>query len=538
LDLKRIASWLLDPPAVSLPPELALSGANGVDEFSRVAGGEGPASTLVVAGALVSGGPVESVAREQVQFTQTIIDEDQGWRSLISGGMRELTWAQIIERLNNVTDYYRTNPLAFRLIQLQVDHVLGDGLVLKSSDERVQAELDLWWDHPLNNLSVRQFEMLTGLAMDGEIFVTIHENPYDLSSYVRMVPAALVDRIETNPEDLQDELRFHQTAQPVTPETLMSLPSVVQAEGRWWDRAEMKHFAVNRPVGVVRGQSDLAPLLPWLRRYRDWLTDRVRLNKFRTAYLWHVQLKGADRRAILQRQAELAVPPSPGSIIVSNENETWAAVAPDIKASDVAPDGLAIRLMIAAGAGVPLYWLAEAEHTARGTAAEMSEPSYRHYRQRQLYFGWLMRTLAVDALRRRGLADVTVADVEAEFPEMDPTTAFTVAAAMAQVTDSLVLAKGQGWLTDDDAARVYQHFLGQAVNLPGTGGDPSQGSEPALRGEKGQGPTPGARSGKKRGVAGRRGQRGGGGTEPPDAGAQLPPSGAGGGSATEPIVHV
>jgi hypothetical protein len=457
MDLKRLARWFLDPPAERV-----------VDEFARVAGGVSPAAG-VEGGVLVSArSSVESGVREQVSFSQAVIDEDQGWRSLISGGMRELTWAQVIERLNNVTDYYRTNPIAFRLIQLQVDHVLGDGLVLKSADARVQAELDIWWDHPLNNLAVRQFEMLTGLAMDGEIFVTIHENPFDHTSYVRMVPAALMDRIETNPDDLQDELRYHQTAQPMTPDTLMRMPSALQAEGQWWDRADMKHFAVNRPVGVVRGQSDLAPLLPWLRRYRDWLTDRVRLNKFRTAYLWHVQLKGADRRAILNRQSELAVPPSPGSIIVSNENETWIAVQPDIKAADVNLDGLAIRLMIAAGAGVPLFWLAEAEHTARGTAAEMAAPTYAHYRQRQLYFGWLIRSLAVDAMHRRGLVDVVIDDVEAEFPELVPSQALSVASAMAQLTESLVTAKAQGWVTEDDAAKVYQHFLGEAVNLPGS----------------------------------------------------------------------
>jgi hypothetical protein len=505
--LKRWASWLVSVPEEGAGPlPSSLPGAGRDPEGARVE-------------------PVESGVREQVSFTQGVIDEDQGWRSLISGGMRELTWAQVIERLNNVTDYYRTNPLAFRLIQLQVDHVLGDGLALKSNEPQIQAELDLWWDHPLNNLAVRQFEMLTGLAMDGEIFVTIHENPYDLTSYVRMVPASLIDRIETNPDDLQDELRYHQTAQPMTPDTLMRMPSALQAEGRWWDRADMRHYAINRPVGVVRGQSDLAPLLPWLRRYRDWLTDRVRLNKFRTAYLWHVQLKGADRRAILQRQSELAVPPSPGSIIVSNENENWLAVQPDIKASDVVNDGLAIRLMIAAGAGVPLFWLAEAEHTARGTAAEMSRPTYKHYRQRQLYFGWLMRSLAVDALRRRGLVDVRLEQVEAEFPELEPDQSLQVASAMAQLTDSLVQAKEQGWLTAEDAAGVYQHFLGEAVNLPG--------SVTAVRG-KAKGRKVGSRATGTSGLA-----------RPvldptdPKAAEQVPPPYAGGGLVVpEPIVNI
>jgi hypothetical protein len=420
-------------------------------------------------------------------FTQTLIDEDRGWRSLISGGIRELTWAQIIEHLNTVLDYYRTNPLAFRLVQLQVDHVLGDGMQLKSSDPAIQAEIDRWWHHPLNNLDVRQFDMLTALTLDGEIFVSQHVNPFDATVYVRLVPAGLIDRIETNPDDLEDEWRYHQTAQPITPDTLMRMPSAIQAEGRWWNApgiaglpeipgqqgvpadlagGTMRHFAINRPAGVVRGQSDLAPLLPWLRRYRDWLTDRVRLNKYRTAFVWQVQLKGSDARAVRQRQAELAVPPPPGSVIVANENETWTAIASNIHADDVQHDGLALRLMVAAGAGVPLYWLAESEHTARGTAAEQSEPTYRHYRQRQLFFGWVMRRLCVDALRARGFSDVGVDDVIAEFSELDRSEALFTASAMAQLTDTLSTAQQLGWLSPADAAMTYQHYLGLAMDLP------------------------------------------------------------------------
>lgn len=417
----------------------------------------------------LSESPASEAVNNPQAFSQGIIDEDRGWRSLISGGMRELTWAQLIENFNDVTDYYRTNPLAFRLVQLQVEHVLGEGMELRSSDPKIQSELDLWWDHPLNQLEVRQFDFMTGLSMDGELFVTRHVNPYDLTSYVRLVPAALIDRIETNPDDLLDELRFHQTAQMMTPDTLMQLPSLTQAEGRWWEAGQMRHFAVNRPAGVVRGMSDLAPVLPWLRRYRDWLTDRVRLNKYRTAFVWHVVLKGADKRAVLARQAELAVPPPPGSVIVSNENEEWLAVRPEISADDVQADGHAIRLMIAAGSGIPLFWLAEAEHTARGTAGDMAEPTYRHYRARQLYFGWLMRTLAVDALRVRGL-EVAIGDISAEFPELDTSASLAIASSMAQLTDSLSVAVDAGWLSAEDAARVYQHYLGEVASLPDDGG--------------------------------------------------------------------
>jgi len=448
----------------------------------RASSGSGPAPTASGESDVMSPTPdsftVPADVAEAGELAQSLMDEDRGWRSLISGGMRELTWAQTIDNLNTAVAAYRENPIAFRLVQLQVEHVIGDGVRLSSTDPTIQAELDLWWDHPLNAMEVRQFEFLAALTMDGELFVSRHVNPFDGTSYVRLVPASLIDRIETNPDDLADELRYHQTAQPMTPDTLMRYPSAVQTEGRWWERDQMRHFAVNRPAGVVRGQSDLTPLLPWLRRYRDWLTDRVRLNKYRTAFLWQVTIKGASAQQILRRQAELAVPPNPGSIIVSNENEVWTAVQPQIRADQVAGDGLALRLMVAAGAGIPLFWLAEAEHTARGTASEMAEPTYKHYRQRQLYFGWCLRTMAADALRSRGLVDVGVGDIACEFPELQPDVGLQVGQTMAALGDSLGAAVDRGWVSNADAAALYAHFVGEAASLPSPS---SNGSHPTKR---------------------------------------------------------
>jgi hypothetical protein len=165
----------------------------------------------------------------------------------------------------------------------------------------------------------------------------------------------------------------------------------------------------------MRGQGDLTPLLPWLRRYKDWLTDRVRINKFKGAFLWDVKLTGASERAILARQAQLVEPPSPGSVLVHNEREEWRAVQPQIDAQAAEPDGKAMRLMVAAGAGVPLHFLAEAEDTNRATAESMVEPTLRHFGRRQRYFGWMMEDIGREAIRRSGRFEGAEVDVRAEF---------------------------------------------------------------------------------------------------------------------------
>ena len=109
---------------------------------------------------------------------------------------------------------------------------------------------------------------------------------------------------------------------------------------------------INRPVGAQHGESDLAPLLKWLTRYSGWLEDRARLNRFRTTFLYAVTLKGSTAAERIRRQAELNLnPPSPGSLLVKDDSETWETLAPKLESSDANEDGLAIKKMIAAGGG-------------------------------------------------------------------------------------------------------------------------------------------------------------------------------------------
>src|SRR5205814_2123140 len=76
--------------------------------------------------------------------------------------------------------------------------------------------------------------------------------------------------------------------------------------GEWLEcPSECMQFAINKVSNAKRGKSDLATLLPWLRRYKDWLTDRVRINKYKGAFLWTIKLTGADRKTIDRKHGEV-----------------------------------------------------------------------------------------------------------------------------------------------------------------------------------------------------------------------------------------
>ena len=421
------------------------------------------------------------------------LESERGWHPLTAGSPRDLPFSELRENLEKADDAYRNNPLAFRIVELGVDFVLGKGLALRCSEPAVQRWLQEWWTHPLNDMPMRQFDLCRELSLAGEVFVTLHTNPVDGMTYLRQVPAALIDQIETNPEDLEDEVRYHQVGGALTPPSAPLSRFAGEGmgvrgdslSGFWWPgpgwREEgtpitdhpspttpvMRHYAVNRLIGTVRGQGDLVALLPWLRRYKDWLTDRVRLNKYRQAFLFDVTLTGADRRAILARQSELAVAPEPGSIVVHNEKENWRAVRPEIGADESAADGLALRLMIAAGSGFPLHFLGEAAEANLATATAMTAPALRRLERRQLHFGWMLVDLARECLRRSGrfggLVDrgVDGLDLRAEFEELSVEDNERTARAAAAVAEALRTAREMGWLRDDEARELFAKFVGE-----------------------------------------------------------------------------
>jgi len=227
---------------------------------------------------------------------------------------------------------------------------------------------------------------------------------------------------------------------------------------------DVVQFAINKVSNAKRGQSDLASLLVWLSRYKDWLTDRVRLNKYKGAFLWDVKLTGADKKTIDRKKNEYAYPPLPGSIIVHNEGEEWSAVEPQIGADQVESDGKAIKMMIAVGAGLPEHYLAEGGNVNKATAAEMGLPTLKRFERRQDYVGFMLRSILDRVLAEAQHAGLLPARVdqryEIVFPPIDVDDGAGIAAAVGTLVPALQAAKQEGWLNDQTAVKLLHRFLG------------------------------------------------------------------------------
>jgi hypothetical protein len=456
--------------------------------------------------------------QEQVSMTAFSVNptqEDYYWGRIATGAEEDYFWRRLsdnwyqkdvipstyLEIHNQCYEAYNANPLANYIIEITTNFVLGNGVSVTSKNRKVQKVIDAFWEDPDNHMASRVFQLCTELSLYGEQFIRFFVNPYDGTVKIRQIDPSMIDQIETDPEDIEKVIRIHRRPQgpgqnvwssnfgnvsatainSTGPETAapaansysaafpVSSPSTTPdpTMGEWLAVPDQAiHCAINKVSNAKRGKSDLATLIPWLRRYRDWLTDRVRINKYKSAFLWTIKLTGADRKTIDRKRMEYSYPPDPGSIIVHNESEEWNAVQPQINADDVEADGRAIKMMVAMGAGLPEHYLSEGGNVNYATAAEMGLPTLRKFMRRQDEFVLMLRLIldrvvaeAVNVGRLSPTSDLTY---QIHVPELAPDDNATLASATQSIANALSTARSQGWVSRETAMRMFF----DSANLP------------------------------------------------------------------------
>ncbi len=400
-------------------------------------------------------------------------EDDSGWRTAWSlalgagrgGTERDLSPGDWRGLLLDAYEAYCTNPLAYAVIEQGTNFVLGGGVRVVAREPRVQRVLDRFWQDPENRMDERVYSIQTELALFWEQFLRFFVDPLTGRVVIRQLDPLHVEAIETDPEDLERPLRY--LYRPPAPAPSLSAAAQAAApfgEGQWIPASEILHVAINKVSNALRGRSDLAPLLPWLRRYKEWLADRVRINRYKAAFLYDVTVTGADRAQLDRLRAELAAPPEPGSVLFHNEAETWRAVQPQIGADDVKEDGRALRLMIAAGAGVPEHYLSEGGNANRATAREMGLPAIKRFQRRQELLRSVIERIVKRVLDEQQCAGRLGPRVDrsfaVEFDELGETRSGELGAAASAFAGALATASGQGWITADEARRLWWRFIG------------------------------------------------------------------------------
>ncbi len=320
------------------------------------------------------------------------VDDAPGWSSL-SSRPHDYDAARVQEIYQDALEAWRKNPIAWRAIAITTDFIVGDKIVISSPNRALNRYIKDFWGHPKNHMPQRLESIADELSRAGDLFVTLHRNDQDGMSYIRFVTKDRIQRIDTAPNDYETELAYAETTDVGEPR-LWHSPAHPDAENQ---PAIMLHYAINKPVGALLGESDLVTMIPWLLRYARLLEDRVRFNWAMRAFLWFVTVPAAK---VKEKQEIYRNPPEPGSIVVKDESEQWEANQPIGHAADARHDMQAVRAMIDAGSGYPPHWRGDAGDISLATAQAMQGPTERHLRRRQQYFTWMLQDILYHGYQR------------------------------------------------------------------------------------------------------------------------------------------
>jgi hypothetical protein len=375
---------------------------------------------------------------------------------------RDKTLSARREDLSSALAAWRTNPLARRIVTLTRDHVWGKGLRPISKNKTIQRWLDRFWDHDLNLMDERWPAWIDALTTDGEVFPTFFQSEADGMTICRALPAAQIDDIKWHTEDYEQITTFGQHLDN-------------EIELKWWpsilfatpDQPSMWQYAINRPVGVIRGDGDLTPALPWLAYYSDWLESRVKRNAILTKFYYDIAVENSAD--VDDAKTRYAHPPADGTAVVHAASEKHSVIQPQINADDAEADGLAIRKMIAVGGNIPLHWLAEAEGgSSQATSSNMNDVSYRHYETRQAFIKRRIQHLCAFAYRRaadagavRRFADLQLSISASDISREDNQ---KLAQSARELTSAFAEMIGQGLDTDRRLVRLIYRFAGEDLD--------------------------------------------------------------------------
>ena len=152
-------------------------------------------------------------------------------------------------------------------------------------------------------------------------------------------------------------------------------------------------------------------------------------------------------------------------ILVTDETESWGVLAPELSSFEAGEDGLALKKMIAVGAGVPPHYLAEPESSTRTTAEAAGTPTFRGLEQTQQFFLEIITEIATLAVAhrkkydRRMLPDAKIKAVGPDITERDNS---TLALAVSRVYPAVSELFDREGIDETELLRIVYRMAGEA----------------------------------------------------------------------------
>jgi len=389
--------------------------------------------------------------------------EEWKWRRLTQHVDRTLpAWTQ--ERSQEVSYYlWKSNPLARRIIEVQVDHIIGDGIRVRADDPDTQRTLDLFCEDPINAFYRKLRDRLRYLTIFGEQFMPTYVHPTSGRVRLGYIDPAAVAAVVLDPDNAEivREVKIGKRTDR-NPTTSLSVV-------RWDDElgrrdGEVVYWSINRPPNSTRGTSDLLSMVDWLDALDQYLVGTVDRVLLQNLTFVDLEVQGADE-AQLKRMQQAYMHLKPGTVRARNEKMKAQFLSPEVDGRDIADIGKILTTWCGTGAGLPPHWLGQPGDSNKATADAEGLPALRSLRSRQEEFRLMVADLLDYVLDQAQAAGTLSPNVDRSFEIlMSPISVVDT----ARISDALVKLSAAldggvmaGHISDDEAGIAFRYVLGQ-----------------------------------------------------------------------------
>jgi len=371
------------------------------------------------------------------------------------------------QMLKEALKLYRSNPLAFRIIETTKNFVAGSDLIIEAEDSRVYEILYEHWNDPMNEWPIKWPERVKDLCLHGELILTatVHNHRVIIGS----IHPTHVEQLELDAynQEIIRKIKFKQsinlpqspTALPLEWEVINYNPKTRRLEG------ELFFFKINSISAASRGMSDLMPMMFWLAGLDDVMYKEINRLMFLLSWYWDMTLPGATEVEIERFISEgKAQPPEPGGVKVHSDAVKIEPVAPKFTQEDISPLIRIFKNYVLGGAGLPEHFFAEAGTATRAAAEPMHEPTFRALTARQNEVKRMLHKVFTFVLDQSDLPQNIDRRFRLHLPRVSFRDLQRSGGALFRTTQGLRLAREMGLLSDDEARRIFLGLIDQ-LNL-------------------------------------------------------------------------
>jgi hypothetical protein len=413
------------------------------------------------------GGSRRPVAEEQVANNHKVVEVREAGvcdvYDLTVPGVENFAVGQGVF-VHNCFEAATRNPIGKRVCKIIPQFVLARGVKGTHTDPAYQKA----WNEftKSQGMSMRIKTVLRELVIYGEVFMRYFNLPDGLA--VRSLDPSTIWEIVTNPDDIEEVYYYHQqyvtlhqniVASPLNGKNVLPASTLVirQVPG-----SDIDHFKINATSHEKRGRSELYAILAWLVRFRDFVNDRVVLNKMRAMFALDVAVDGGALDLAAAEQ-QFATPPGSGSVLIHNKKVEVEFKNANTNANESKTDSEMILKIIAVGAGVSEQFLGVSYSTNRAGALIQTEPDVKNFEDyREITEAILSK--AADRVAKSKRLPATDVGMEFTFPSIasEDRSAKVKDIALAEAMDYFSKARAASMVAREFDVTNFDHEQEQA----------------------------------------------------------------------------